>query len=37
MTETNTDKILKGLREWWLREGHSSRSADSTQNKANYM
>ena len=29
MTETNTDKILKGFREWWLREGHSSRSADS--------
>ncbi|MDE5959628.1 MAG: hypothetical protein K2G59_05665, partial [Muribaculaceae bacterium] len=29
MTETNTDKILKGFREWWLREGYSSRSGDS--------
>lgn len=29
MTETNTDIILNSFREWWLREGHSSRSADS--------
>ena len=29
MTETNTDKILKEFRDWLLREGYTSRSADS--------
>lgn len=29
MTDNNTDRILPGFREWWLREGYTSRSADS--------